>query len=106
MEKSVLMVVFHLESVDTPIFWMRFIDNVFFIWTHGEEKLDLFTDFLNSSHDTIKFTGEHSTKVISFLDVQVSVGEGESLRQICFANQLMLISICTKNLVTPGILRR
>ena len=64
------------ESVDTPIVWMRFIDDVFFIWTHGEEKLDLFIDFLYSSHDTIEFTGEHSSKMISFLDVQVSMGEG------------------------------
>ena len=46
------------ESVDTPIVWMRFIDDVFFIWTHGEEKLETFIKFLNSSHDTIKFTGK------------------------------------------------
>eukprot|EP00795_Rhopilema_esculentum_P016113 gene16113-biopygen5453 len=58
------------ESVDTPIVWMRFIDDVFFIWTHGEEKLETFINFLNSSHDTIKFTGEHSRESISFLDVK------------------------------------
>ena len=64
------------ESVDTPIVWMRFIDDVFFIWTHGEEKLETFINFLNSSHDTIKFTGEHSRESISFLDVKVIVSEG------------------------------
>ena len=64
------------ESVDTPIVWMRFIDDVFFIWTHGEEKLETFINFLNSSHDTIKFTEEHSRESISFLDVKVSVSEG------------------------------
>ena len=41
------------ESVDTPIVWMRFIDDVFFIWTHGEEKLETFINFLKSSYDTI-----------------------------------------------------
>ena len=58
---------------------MRFIDDVFFIWTHGEERLKSFINHLNSSHDTIKFTSEHSRGSISFLDVQVSVGEGEVL---------------------------
>ena len=35
------------ESVDTPIVWMKFIDDAFFIWTHGEEKLvpETFIDF-------------------------------------------------------------
>ena len=43
---------------------------------HGEEKLKLFINHLNSSHETIKFTSEQSRDSISFLDVQVSVGEG------------------------------
>ena len=63
-------------SADKPLVWMRFIDDVFFIWTHGEEKLESFINHLNSSHETIKFTSEQSRDRISFLDVQVSVGEG------------------------------
>ena len=63
-------------SPDKPLVWMRFIDDVFFIWTHGEEKLKSFINHLNSSHETIKFTSEESRDSISFLDVQVSVGEG------------------------------
>ena len=63
-------------SADKPLVWMRFIDDVFFIWTHGEEKLKSFINHLNSSHETIKFTNEQSRGSISFLDVQVSVGEG------------------------------
>ena len=47
-------------SVNKPLVWMRFIDDVFFIWTHGEENLKLFINYLNSSHDTIKFTSEYS----------------------------------------------
>ena len=58
---------------------MRFIDDVFFIWTHGEENLKLFINYLNSSHDTIKFTSEYSLETISFLDVQVIMGEGRVL---------------------------
>ena len=63
-------------SPDKPLIWMRFIDDVFFIWMHGEEKLKSFINHLNSSHETIKFTSEQSRDSISFLDVQVSVGEG------------------------------
>ena len=39
-----------------PLVWMRFIDDIFFVWTHGEDSLKLFIDHLNSSHDTSKFT--------------------------------------------------
>ena len=62
-----------------PLIWMRFIDDVFFIWMHGEEKLESFINYLNSSHATNKFTSEQSRDGISFLDVQVSVGEGGAL---------------------------
>ena len=63
-------------SADKPLVWMRFIDDVFFIWMHGEEKLKSFINLLNSSHETIKFTREQSRDSISFLDVKVTVGEG------------------------------
>ena len=63
-------------SAEKPLVWMRFIDDVFVIRTHGEEKLKSFINHLNSSHDTIKFTSEQSRDRISFLDVQVSMGEG------------------------------
>ena len=43
-------------SSDKPLVWERFIEYVFFIWTHGEEKLKSFINHLNSSHETIKVT--------------------------------------------------
>ena len=55
---------------------MRYIDDIFFIWMHGEEELKEFIDHLNCSHDTIKFTSEHSRDSISFLDIQVTLSEG------------------------------
>ena len=54
---------------------MRFIDDVFF-WMHGKEKLKAFITFLNSSHDTIKFTSEHSRETIIFLRRPGQRGEG------------------------------
>ena len=90
-------------SPDKPLVWMRFIDDVFFIWTHGEEKLKSFINHLNGNHETIKFTSEQSPDKISFLDVQASLGEGESFRQTCFASRLIHISSCIRSLVTLGI---
>ena len=29
-----------------PLVWFRYIDGVFFIWTHGQEKLDSFLEEL------------------------------------------------------------
>ena len=33
--------------------WWRFLDDVFFIWLHGEDRLKEFLEFINSSHKTI-----------------------------------------------------
>ena len=51
--------------------WWRYIDDIFMIWLHGEEKLNGFINLLNSSHETIKFTHEVSPSKINFLDVTV-----------------------------------
>ena len=59
------------HHVEKPWLWWRYIDDVFLVWTHGEEKLLEFIDFLNSAHHSIKFTAEYSKETIHFLDVQV-----------------------------------
>ena len=52
-----------------PRLWLRFIDDIFFIWEHGELELQNFLDYLNGVHPTIKFTSEHSSEKVNFLDV-------------------------------------
>ena len=59
-----------------PYLWWRFIDDIFFIWEHGEEKLKEFIDVLNKKHPTIKFTAEWSKTQINFLDVTVYLENG------------------------------
>ena len=56
-----------------PCFYARFIDDIFMIFDQGEEKLKEFINYMNTGHDTIKFTAEYSRKKISFLDVTVKV---------------------------------
>ena len=49
--------------------WLRYIDDIFFIWTEGENKLESFLRRLNTFHPNIKFTHEKSKTSINFLDV-------------------------------------
>ena len=46
------------------------------IWTHSVDDLHAFTSCLNSNHTTIKFTSNYSFTSILFLDVNVSVNNG------------------------------
>ena len=55
-----------------PLIWFRYIDDALFIWTHGEEKLQLFLSDLNNYNPNIKFTYKSPREHISFLDLKVS----------------------------------
>ena len=50
---------------------------MFFIWTHGEEKLQLFLTDLNNFNPHIKFTYEFNKDRISFLDLKCSPCDGK-----------------------------
>ena len=50
-----------------PLTWKRFIDDCFMVWTHGEESLKTFIEYLNSLHPTIKFTHERATLTLTSL---------------------------------------
>ena len=60
-----------------PYLWWRYINDIFFIWEHGEEKLKEFIDVLNKKHPTIKLTTEWSKTQIIFLDVTASLENGK-----------------------------
>ena len=69
---------FEQQAIDNsslkPFIWWRFIDDIFMIWTHGEEHLKTFIGYLNSIHPSIEFTHEYSNSLrqtLPFLDVQV-----------------------------------
>ena len=49
-----------LESCEKkPVIWWRYIDDIFFIWEHGEESLKVFIEEVNMFNSTIKFTAEY-----------------------------------------------
>ena len=43
-----------------PLIWLRYIDDIFFIWTHGEQKLNRFLKDLNNFTPNLSFTREAS----------------------------------------------
>ena len=63
-------------ATHSPLIWWRYIDDIFLLWTHGEEKLNDFITYLNNLHPTIKFTSSFSYNEIPFLDVKVMLLNG------------------------------
>ena len=59
-----------------PLVWFRYIDDVFFIWTHGEEKPNSFLEDLNKCHPNIKFSHETNKENFHFLDLNVRLSDG------------------------------
>ena len=64
-----------------PSFWYRFLDDVIFLWSHGDEKLQDFLTFMQNFTENekmrtkLKFTFDYGKKV-SFLDTQVIIENG------------------------------
>ena len=63
----------------TPLVWLRYLDDIFCVWTEGEQKLKEFFEFLNNIHPTIKFTMDYSLRKIDFLDVTVTKSDNGKL---------------------------
>ena len=65
------------ENGIRPTCWLRYIDDIFFVWVHGESKLKHFLQFCDSFTDNdgmqskIKFTANYSRTKVAFLDVEV-----------------------------------
>jgi hypothetical protein len=65
-----------------PMIWYRFLDDIIFIWPHGEQSLKEFLDYMqefgekNFFKTSLKFTFEYGRKV-PFLDTTVSLEDGQ-----------------------------
>ena len=90
-----------------PWVWLRYIDDIFFVWTHGEDKLHDFLSRLNEVHPKLKFTYEYSTEQINFLDVIVKKEKDEFVTDLycqatdChqYLHMTLVIQIIRKNQV-------
>ena len=59
------------------IMWIRFRDDIYTPWTHGEELLLRFFDWLNSIDNNIKFTVQYSEQGVEFLDTYIYDRDGK-----------------------------
>ena len=71
------------RSAKKPLVWFRYIDDIFFIWTHGQEALDEFLQFCNNNKHGIIF--EVTPESVSTTSIQASLSFGLALRikRIC-----------------------
>ena len=67
---------------EKPIIWWRYIDDIFFIWKHGEKSLEKCLNKLNTFHPTIKFPAGYSKEAINFLGVNVRLVEGKLMTDL------------------------
>jgi hypothetical protein len=66
-----------LEAADLkPTCWFRYIDDIFFVWPHGENTLKPFMEYCNARDPAIQLTFEYSRESVSFLDVSVTTENG------------------------------
>lgn len=67
---------FLANSAVKPIFYKRFLDDIFFVWADNEQSLLDFISNFNSLHPSICFTHNFSQDSIHFLDVTLSLSGG------------------------------
>ena len=65
---------------------MRHIDDMFFVWTHGEDELYNFLKGLNSFHPKIKFKSESYTQEIKIFDLTVKWNNNQLVTKVSTAN--------------------
>ena len=63
------------QSLDKPLVWNRYIDDIFSLWNTKREEIGSFIELANNYHPTIKFTAEISATEITFLDTCIYKGD-------------------------------
>ena len=104
-----------LQQTDKkPKVWLRFIDDIFMVWNHGEENLKQMLEELNNFHPQIKFTEEHNEYGLSFLDTFTFIENGQLMTRVYHKptdnKQYLHYSSChplqQKNAIPYGLLVR
>ncbi|XP_053881423.1 uncharacterized protein LOC128835776 [Malaclemys terrapin pileata] len=59
-----------------PLLYLRYIEDIFILWTHGKEALEEFHLDFNNFHPTINLSLDQSTQEIHFLDTTMQISDG------------------------------
>ena len=62
------------------LLYLRFIDDIFMIWTKSEKDLIEFLNELNTKHTSIKFEFKYSRQQIEFLDTLLYIDNNNKLQ--------------------------
>ena len=65
-----------------PLLWLRYIDDIFFIWTRGEKQLKNFMKNFKSYKFNFKFTYEYTKSEINFLNLKVKFEKGSLVTSV------------------------
>ena len=80
---NIVMSIFERKSLtgscSKPLVWLRYIDDIFAIWTYGEDKCKDFMLYINSIHSSFQLTCNYSKECVQFFDVSVSVDNSGSI---------------------------
>jgi len=57
-----------------PKLYLRYIDDIFVVF-EDESSCTSFLNLLNAQHKNVKFTVEHSSNTLSFLDVEIKIND-------------------------------
>lgn len=83
------------SSTLSPKLWLRYVDDTFVIWPHGQSSLEEF-----HAHQSIQFTKEQESECkLPFLDAMVERKEG-SITTLSIANPHTQTGICTTHPTT------
>ena len=56
-----------------PLVWLRYIDDIFFIWNHVKESLKKFLEEISDFNQYMEFTYEYSAENILFLNLKLGL---------------------------------
>ena len=65
------------SEIVKPWLWLGYMDDIFFIWAEGEDKLEGFLNRLNNFQPNLKLTHEKSKPSVNFLNVSVSIADNK-----------------------------
>ena len=64
-------------KTDKTFWWVRYLDDIFLIQTHGQEKLKVFLEDLYKFHPKLKLTSNSSEENVAFLHLKVKLKQGQ-----------------------------
>ena len=73
-----------LEYAPATICWKRFRDDIFIVWPHSTDELDILFDYINKVDSTkkIQFTMEVATDTLEFLDLKLKFNKKSKRKSV------------------------